>query len=235
MVAMQTTLLQIRNKMVRCQLSRRVKMMDKFRSSRRVVARDKCRSSRPLVQMDKFPLSHQGNSLIAQMRWHPHIEPRGAATANTGFRWMPTRAGLAITWMLVVWPASYAYAKPNPSGISDAEAKRFLSVVQSHIAKDNARALSQVIEFPLSVNVGKSRRKLSTAGEFTGGYAKIVTPAVREKILAQQPAKLFHRADGVMIGDGEVWFRAICEDDVCTTRRTRIVTFNVPVEEAATK
>jgi hypothetical protein len=124
-----------------------------------------------------------------------------------------------------------AFGKPNASGISDAEAKRFLSVVQSHVAKDNARALSQVIEFPLSVNTGKTRRKLASAGEFTSGYAKIVTPTVREKILAQQPAKLFHRADGVMIGDGEVWFRSICDDETCQTRRTRIVTFNVPVEE----
>lgn len=130
---------------------------------------------------------------------------------------------------------SYASAKPNPSGISDAEAKRFLGVVQSYVAKDNARGLAQVIEFPLSVNAGKSRRKLSAAGEFTSGYAKIVTPTVREKILAQQPAKLFHRADGVMMGDGEVWFRSICEDDACTTRRTRIVTFNVPTEEAVKK
>jgi hypothetical protein len=145
---------------------------------------------------------------------------------------------LASTWVCLgllvgaCWAPTIA-AKPNPSGISDAEAKRFLGVVQSYVAKDNARGLSQVIEFPLSVNAGKSRRKLSAAGEFTSGYGKIVTPTVREKILAQQPAKLFHRADGVMIGDGEVWFRSICDDETCKTRRTRIVTFNVPVEDAA--
>jgi hypothetical protein len=126
-----------------------------------------------------------------------------------------------------------AYAKPNPSGISDAEARRFLAAVKGHVGKNNSKGLAALVAYPASLNVGKSRQKIENAGDFTRRYSKIVTPTVREKILAQEPAKLFHRADGVMMGDGEVWFRTVCTDEKCTERSTRIVTFNVPIEVPA--
>lgn len=121
-------------------------------------------------------------------------------------------------------------AKNNPSGVSDAEAKRFLVSVQTAVSENDTKRIATLIEFPLSVNSATAKRRVKTSREFLEGIDKIITPVVREKILAQQPAKLFHRADGVMIGDGEVWFRAICSDEKCETRRTRIVTVNVPAE-----
>lgn len=58
------------------------------------------------------------------------------------------------------------------------------------------------------------------AAQFLAAYDKIVTAKVRNAITAQRYATLFANWQGVMIGDGEVWFSGVGDGN--TVRITAI-------------
>ncbi len=53
-----------------------------------------------------------------------------------------------------------------------------------------------------------------------------ITPAVAAALDRQTFATLFANAEGVMVGDGEIWFSGICADATCSAVRVRIIALN---------
>ena len=53
-----------------------------------------------------------------------------------------------------------------------------------------------------------------------------LTPKVLAAIKRQTYASLFANDRGVMIGDGEVWFSAVCRDAACKDAPIRIIAIN---------
>lgn len=135
----------------------------------------------------------------------------------------------ALALVLVAWPVVRAAAADEPATqeLSSAEASDFLRRLQSAVTSHNAAAIAAVTQFPLTVN-GKPGPK--TPDEFTQQFDAIFTAKVRGAILTQSPATLFANWHGMMIGRGEVWFSALCDEDGaaggCKNRRIRIVSIN---------
>ena len=84
----------------------------------------------------------------------------------------------------------------------DAGVRAFQRAVVAH----DARTASKLIAYPLRVNSGSKSRMIPNRAALLAQYDRIFTPAVRADVERAVPADLFSRDQGVMLGDGIVWF-----------------------------
>jgi hypothetical protein len=140
------------------------------------------------------------------------------------------RKGAAV---LLILACAFALAGSPAAGQSRAEIDRrldalfgdhrpyeaFLRALKQAVAGADARAVAAMVSYPDRVTIRSQE-------EFLARYEEIVTPDVASAIEKQSYAGVFANADGVMIGDGEVWFSGVCGDAACTQQRIRIIAIN---------
>ena len=86
-----------------------------------------------------------------------------------------------------------------------AKAKAFLVELRHAVKQDDRKKVASMVRYPLTVSGGK-RRTIRTRAQFVSGYAGIITGAVKQSVLNQDPECLFGNDRGAMIGRGSVWF-----------------------------
>jgi hypothetical protein len=104
--------------------------------------------------------------------------------------------------------------------------QEFLATLQSAAAAKDWTAIGARVAYPLKVSLAGRRVRIRSAAEFAAHARQILTPKVLAAIQAQTYAGLFANAQGVMIGDGEVWFTSVCPDTRCSDATVRITAFN---------
>ena len=159
------------------------------------------------------------------------LDSREAAPATLAFK----------TWLSTVFLiCAFALAGSPADGQSRAEVDRrldalfgehrsheaFLRALKRAVAGADARAVAAMASYPLGTGVAGHRATIRTQEEFLARYEQIITPDVASAIEKQSYAGLFANADGVMIGDGEVWFGGVCGDAACTQQSIRIIAIN---------
>jgi hypothetical protein len=87
-----------------------------------------------------------------------------------------------------------------------APASDFLAGLQRAVTANDRDAVAALVHYPLRVNGVKGVRWVSSRRDFERHYPAILTPRVRAAIARQRGVCLFANWQGVMIGDGEVWF-----------------------------
>jgi hypothetical protein len=130
---------------------------------------------------------------------------------------------LALPLVLVVGMAATA-----PDWVlKDNGYRSFLRDLQTAVRSNNSRVVLDLASFPLRVNRRGGSHPYRNRAEAEKDYNRIFTPNVRRVILAQKFDDLFGRDQGVMIGNGEVWFDHICLDRPCRTKGpVRIIAVN---------
>jgi hypothetical protein len=108
-----------------------------------------------------------------------------------------------------------------------AQSKAFLIKLQRAIKVNDKNTFSSFVKYPVNVFESGHRRKITTAAQLIRDYAKIMTPQMKQVILSQSPDCLFANGQGVMIGDGQIWFQKINGDD-----EMKITSFNLSTEAA---
>ena len=93
--------------------------------------------------------------------------------------------------------------------------RTFLQRLQAAIRSDQRNAIAGLIAYPLRVNSGGTARSYRNAAEVLRDFDQIFTPAVKAAILSQRFENLFGRDQGVMIGNGAVWFDHSCRGRAC--------------------
>lgn len=79
--------------------------------------------------------------------------------------------------------------------------------VKDAIAKGDQAEVANHILYPLRVNDGPGQTLLvQTRRDFVDQYDAIITPSVTKAIANQNPDNLFVNYQGVMVGNGEIWF-----------------------------
>ncbi|MFL6194236.1 MAG: hypothetical protein ACJ75H_08700 [Thermoanaerobaculia bacterium] len=116
------------------------------------------------------------------------------------------------------------------AGLDDAEVRQFLQSFQDAVKSRRADRVVGLVEFPLQVNLCKGSQTLQRK-DFTRRFPSVFDARISEAIRKQTFEDLFTNSQGVMIGDGEVWFSGICEgtaadDDPCSKHRIRVITVN---------
>ena len=109
------------------------------------------------------------------------------------------------------------------AGTSEEDATAFLTSLQRAVAADDRKSVAAMIEFPIAAWTGKRDETFRTPASFLASYERVMTPRLRQTIAEAKAPCLFTNAQGVMIHDGEVWFRPGKGDAL------RIVKINGPI------
>jgi hypothetical protein len=109
--------------------------------------------------------------------------------------------------------------------IAEADAFRQL---KNAVKADDRHAVALAFVYPLRVNrTAKESFSIRAPAELLGRYDEILTPHVRQAILAQQSDSLFYSWRGAMVGNGEVWISGICEPRDTTKCRVGVTSINL--------
>lgn len=96
--------------------------------------------------------------------------------------------------------------------------------LQAAVAAHDRAAVAALVRYPIEVGRGRTRATVAAPAEFVARYDRIITPAIAAVIAQQQWDTLFVNAQGVMLGDGQVWLAATCADKACTAMQVRVAT-----------
>ena len=84
----------------------------------------------------------------------------------------------------------------------------FLADLQQAVGNDDQQAVSEMIQYPLRT----THMTIKTPAQFLNNYDAIFNDGVKAAVASQSADNLFYRDQGVMIGNGEIWFDAFCAD-----------------------
>lgn len=100
------------------------------------------------------------------------------------------------------------------------QAKSFLAELQKAVESSDAAKVARLVQYPVRI-IGDGRQiKIAHQSDFIHKYSSIITPKVRAAILAQSAECLFGNYQGMMIGDGQIWFQPEASGQM------RIITIN---------
>lgn len=85
----------------------------------------------------------------------------------------------------------------------------FFTELQQTVTNDDADALAQMIAYPISVTVDGESVEIARESDFVADFHQIFTSDVKDAVTSQSYETLFANWQGVMIGDGEVWFSIV--------------------------
>ena len=142
------------------------------------------------------------------------------------------RLGLAIALAAFLGGAALAAAWPGPpeeeeailfssAGTTREAAADFLQALQKAVAVDDREAVAELTAFPLRAWTGRSLVEVPNASSFLLVYPGIFDPSLKALIAKATVDDVFANYQGVMIGDGRLWFSPVGD-------RLKIITINRP-------
>lgn len=90
----------------------------------------------------------------------------------------------------------------------------FFDALKKAVAADDKTSVAAMIDYPFQARINGKAVKLRDAAHFIADYDKIVTHKIKQAVAAQTYETLFANWQGVMIGDGEVWFSGVGEKNL---------------------
>jgi hypothetical protein len=142
--------------------------------------------------------------------------------------WILVLSLLALPLGLQAAPAGDS-GRFEAAGLSDQEVRTFLDALQKGVRSSNADQVAALVEFPLDVHQCNRTLHIQRK-EFNQRFASVFDRKISKAIADATFETLFSNWQGVMIGDGEVWFTGICEGstqaDPCSKQRVRVITVN---------
>jgi len=135
-----------------------------------------------------------------------------------------------------------AAAAPGPARSDEATSARldalfgahepyesFLARLQEAVAAEDRRSVAAMIAYPLETRVAGEPATLAAPEDVVRRYDQLFMAPVVAAIARQTYATLFATAEGVMVGDGEIWFSGVCGDEACADVAVRIIAINPPI------
>jgi hypothetical protein len=96
--------------------------------------------------------------------------------------------------------------------------------IQQAVGDGDAAGFARWVSYPIKVVADGEDMLLSDEEQFTEHYDNILTDEIRQAILDQAWASVLVNADGIMLGNGQVWMNGICKNDSCSEFDVKIVT-----------
>ncbi len=104
--------------------------------------------------------------------------------------------------------------------------RTFLHELQSAVAEHARGRVAEMVSYPLKTRINGEWVRVHTPAQFLAHYDELLTPKIQQAIARQSYGDLFSNSQGVMIGNGELWFSGVCKDDSCSTRSVKIIAIN---------
>jgi hypothetical protein len=102
------------------------------------------------------------------------------------------------------------------------KARAFLADLQTSVKAGDKQMVATMARYPLSVHLNGRTRVVLSRSQLVKDYDHLFTTSMKKAIVSQTSECLFANWQGVMIGDGEVWFEEQRNGSL------RIKTLNVP-------
>lgn len=106
------------------------------------------------------------------------------------------------------------------------EYHNFLDNLQTQLIGENKVEVAKLVSYPIEINIDGKKVKIKTPQQLIKLYGAIFTPALVKTVNTQQYKDLFINAQGVMIGNGQIWFSAVCGDNQCKKSTVLITAIN---------
>lgn len=85
----------------------------------------------------------------------------------------------------------------------------FFTKLQTAIAAGDKATVAGLVDYPFQARIGDKAVKIRDAAHFIADYDRVITAKVKAAVAKQTYATLFANWQGVMIGDGEIWFSGV--------------------------
>ena len=104
--------------------------------------------------------------------------------------------------------------------------EEFFAKLKKAVADGDKETVASMIDYPFQARLKGKAVKIRDQKHFVADYDQVVTAKVKDAVAKQTYPTLFANWQGVMIGDGEVWFNGICSDNSCKQQTVRIIAIN---------
>lgn len=85
----------------------------------------------------------------------------------------------------------------------------FFDALKKAVAADDRNAVAGMVSYPFGTSIHGKDATIRDAAHFVKNYHEIITPKVKKAIADQTYATIFANWQGVMFGDGELWFSGV--------------------------
>lgn len=92
--------------------------------------------------------------------------------------------------------------------------RTFFDNLKKAVAAGDKAAVAAMIEYPFQVRIGGKSLKIRDAAHFITDYDQVITAKVKHALQEQTYETLFANWQGVMVGQGEIWFSGVGDADV---------------------
>ena len=101
------------------------------------------------------------------------------------------------------------------------QAQSFLAELKRVVKENNKVEFASLVHYPLRVFDRNHDIKISSPSELISKYPHILTQDVRHAILTQSAQCLFANGQGMMVGNGQLWFQKEASGEM------KVITINV--------
>jgi hypothetical protein len=102
----------------------------------------------------------------------------------------------------------------------------FFQNMKSYFANNDSTQISNIIQYPIQIIINDKKSNISNKKEFIKNYSKYITNTIKKAVKDQEYDSLFANSEGLMIGNGQIWFTGICKDDKCIKIEVKIIAIN---------
>lgn len=130
-----------------------------------------------------------------------------------------------MSLLLVGIPRVRADMEMNPITPAD---KAFFEQIKKAVLADDAESLSKIIVYPLVIRPNGQTIKLENEADVKKSSGLIFTAKLKSAVRGQSPDSLFKNWQGIMIGNGDIWYSQIGEATTNGQRWTyRVIAINL--------
>jgi hypothetical protein len=104
--------------------------------------------------------------------------------------------------------------------------RSFFQELKTAVAAQDRTRVAGMVSYPLTVRLDGHPVQLKTPQELLAHYAQLLPPSTQQALASQSYEALFVNSQGVMIGNGQIWFSGVCQDERCSVRPIKIIAFN---------
>jgi hypothetical protein len=106
----------------------------------------------------------------------------------------------------------------------------FFQELKDAVIRDDRKKVAALVHYPLNVFAGRRRMVIRSPAELLKRYHEVFNENVVRAIKTQEPATLFANWQGVMVGDGQIWFSGVCAgkdgNAPCADKTIKVITVN---------
>lgn len=90
---------------------------------------------------------------------------------------------------------------------------RFFEKLKKAVAESDKETVASMVEYPFQARIDGKAMKIRDTAHFVADYDKVISAKVKQAVVKQTYPALFANWQGVMIGDGEIWFSGIDDNN----------------------